>query len=121
MIPLIFVASATVMSTWAMTSVMILTARRDGIDPPGWVRWCWAELRPCYLPANAVFAVAGFLISPWSLGGAAITVALGLLLWRLVKDIDDDDRWKRRKAKLAAMVARKGARLVVVPVSAGAR
>ena len=120
MIPLIFVASATVMSTWSMISVSLLVARRDGREPERWARWCWAELRPFFLPANAGFVVAGYLVSPATLGGSAIALPLGLLVWHFCKDIDDD-RWKRRKAKLAEKVARKGDRLVVVRVAAGAR
>lgn len=121
MIPIVFVVSALVLSIWPMAGVAILVARRDSVEPSRLVRWCWAELRPFYLPANAAFAIADYLINPASIAASAMSVALGLLLWRYTKDIDDDDRWKRRKAKLADMVARKGARLVVVPVSAGAR
>jgi hypothetical protein len=121
MIPLTFMTCATVMNTWAISVIVIYTARHEGVEPARWARWCWAELRPSYLPANAVFAITGFLISPWTLGANVIAIGLGLLVWHLGKDLDDDERWKRRKAKLAAKVSRKGARLVVVPVTAGAR
>jgi hypothetical protein len=116
-----YLVSATVMTTWALASVAILDARRNGIEPYRLVRWCWRELRPLFLPANAMFGVAGYLLSPWLLLSSAITVPMGLLIWYVCKDIDDHDQWKRRKAKLAAKVARNGARLVVVPVSAGVR
>lgn len=119
---LIHLVSAAVMMTWVFASLVLLNARADGVEPMTWVRTCWAELRPFFLPANAAFVVSGFLLNAWILISAAFVVPLSLLLWRLLKDLDDDDdRWKRRKAKLAGKVARKGARLVVVPVSAGSR
>lgn len=121
MILFTFMTCATVMNAWANSVIVIYSARHEGLEPARWARWCWAELRPFYLPANAVFAISGFLISPWTLGGSVIATGLGLMVWHLGKDVDDDDRWKRRKAKLAAKVFRKGARLVVVPVTAGAR
>jgi hypothetical protein len=121
MIPLTFMTCAMVMNTWAISVIVIYTARRERVDPARWARWCWAELRPSYLPAIAAYAIAAFLISPWTLGANVIAIGLGLLVWHLGKDIDDDERWKRRKAKLAAKVSRKRARLVVVPVTVGVR
>lgn len=45
--------------------------------------------------------------------------AMNLLnCWLYRKDKDDDDRWKRRREKLAAMVAEVGGKLQIVPAGA---
>lgn len=48
-------------------------------------------------------------------GWNAFFDALKLVNWFQLKDVDEDDRWKRRKAKLASKVAKRGGRLAVVP------
>lgn len=42
------------------------------------------------------------------------------IAWIACKDVDDDDRWKRRRRKLAEAVKSIGSKLVVVPAPAGA-
>jgi hypothetical protein len=81
-----------------------------------WMRTLKAEAYPFY-PAAILIDLG---VDLWGDHGAGFdfyslvmhTVALlGWLLW----DNDDDERWKRRRRKLAQRVARAGARLVVVP------
>jgi hypothetical protein len=77
------------------------------------------ELRPFYLPAVAAQFAADTLLSNPSLGWRVLLAALNLLNWFLLKDAGgDDDRWKRRKAKLAEKVSQVGGRLVVEPAGA---
>lgn len=45
--------------------------------------------------------------------GNVCGLAWNLFLWLVLrKSFDDDDRWKRRRRRLAALVARRGSRLV---------
>lgn len=82
-------------------------------------RWVWAELRPFYLPAVVVHIVNLSMLGQ-VLGWNSFFIACTVLNWWLLKDADDDDRWKRRKRKLAEKIERQGARLVAVPVRDGA-
>jgi len=74
----------------------------------------WAELRPFYLPAVGV-VITRLVLAGEMRGWNIFFEACALANWWFFKDVDDDDRWKRRKAKLVAMVQRQGSRLVVVP------
>jgi hypothetical protein len=79
------------------------------------LRWLVAELQPLYLPAVVVVNASGIWVhhdplNAWRLVGTACALAN---YW-LFKD-NDDDRWKRRRRKLAERIARIGSRLVVVP------
>lgn len=83
-------------------------------------RWLAAELRPFYLPAALIIisddVVTGRL---WGSGWAIFGDAALLACWWLYKDVDDDDRWKRRRAKVVGKVkALASGRLTVVPAGA---
>jgi hypothetical protein len=92
--------------------------------PPNWVlalRGLRAELRPFFLPAAAVILAihvgSGEIRDWWT----ALNDGCRFGLWFMLKDFDnDDDRWKRRRQKLAEKIQRKGARLVVVPAGSSA-
>lgn len=83
------------------------------------IKW---EIRPLYLPSIALQFVADFIhqdrhLNGWNFG--AYGVAL-FMYWLLSKtDRDDDDRWKRRKQRLAEKVEELGGKLVVVPQPQG--
>lgn len=47
----------------------------------------------------------------------AVGAVLSVWNWLLFKDLDDDDRWKRRREKLRAKVEVVGGRLVVAPAT----
>jgi hypothetical protein len=85
-------------------------------------RTIWAEGRPFYLPAVVADAVLDAVEATTLLGQASAIVGLvvGMFCWYVFKDIDDDDRWRRRKRKVANRVAQVGARLQVAPAGAGA-
>lgn len=75
-----------------------------------------AELQPFYLPTVAVLLVldtmSGEINDPW----IALNNAARFVLWVLYRNLDDDDdRWKRRRAKVKEKIKRVGSRLVVVP------
>jgi hypothetical protein len=80
-----------------------------------WLGWRWAremcrEVRVLMVPAMAVHAAASTALGVPDVVGTAMMV----LLWWWRRD--DDDRWRRRMAKVAGVVRRRGARLVVVRV-----
>lgn len=80
------------------------------------VRHYYHEVRPFYLFLLLFDVVITALFQPsvpvWL---NALSLLVGLFCWRIYRDIDDDDRWKRRKKKLADKVKAIGTRLVVVP------
>lgn len=78
-----------------------------------------AELRPFVVPTIVIHIVAHILdgkyMEQWG-WIIAITDALMFLVWKWYKDVGDDDRWKKRKRKVAEKVkALSNGRLVVVP------
>lgn len=52
---------------------------------------------------------------------ANLSVAVGVVSWYVMRkaDHDDDDRWKRRRKRLAAKVTEVAGRLTVVPATQG--
>lgn len=112
-----------VKATWLVASWVLYMATRIAeikgrtYEPTRALRWVWAELRPFYLPACFIhtFVSRGdlFVIGHW---WSMATEATDYLGWFLFKDVIDDDRWERRREKLASRVERRGSRLVVAPV-----
>jgi hypothetical protein len=93
-------------------AVDLLTATRREVPPI--VRTVRRELKPFVLPALAAVYIPAFLHGPnfGNVSGLAICLAC----WAYARhDKDDDDRWKKRRQKLAAKVAEVGGRLQVVP------
>jgi hypothetical protein len=80
----------------------------------------------------------GILFYPWPIGlvfmfGVAVAqspahlvwlrflvYAINFLVWRAFRDVDDDDRWKRRRRKATESIKRIGARLIITPTTQGA-
>lgn len=89
------------------------------VRPP----WSWAiaeaaslaALRPFFWPAALVGFLLGFLWRDEPVRGGAIELAVLLVAWLLLRNVDGDDRWKRRARRAAERVAQAGARLRVVP------
>ena len=79
------------------------------------------NLRPFYFPALAVYTV--YLIRIGDLDGI-VDYLLNAISWVggywMRNDKDDEDRWKRRREKVAAKVQEAGGKLVVVPVGSNA-
>lgn len=109
--------------TWALAGVLLRSARRNGYEAGALVSGVYRELRPFYIPIAVGSLLCITFIAPGVLGLLAVGApkfAWDLWIWTLLRDVgDDDDRWKRRRRKLARKVAVKGGRLIVAP--AGAR
>lgn len=78
-----------------------------------------AELRPFVVPSIVFHIVAHILegryMEQWG-WFLAIMDALMFLIWHFYKDVGDDDRWKKRRRKVAEKVkSLSNGRLVVVP------
>lgn len=104
-----------VSAAWPAAGFVILMADALEVDPPQAVRAVYHELQPFYLPAVVVAFVAGSLLHrPDWLSGLWLVAGIGL--WAALRDLDDDDRWTRRRERLAEKVEAVAGRLVVVPV-----
>lgn len=103
-------------ATWAFR----VYARGWGWRIPPIMSWIFFNLRPFYFPALAVVTLS--LIQRGDAGTA--DYILNAVSWVggywMRNDKDDDDRWKRRREKLAAKVQEAGGKLVVVPVGSNA-
>lgn len=82
-------------------------------EPPRIVVWLASELRPLYWPASLIVIVASCSDGVGWLD--ALNAACTVINWYVLKD-KHDDRWRKRRVKLAEKVTRRGSRLVVVPV-----
>jgi len=117
MLDLLELATVLIVCAWSLAScaMSIIQTLRPGYIPRT-LRFIHIELKPFYLPALVVSTVLfcrdGF---SWDI---AVHSGFGVLNWFLYRDLDDDDRWKRRKEKLAEKVSRSGSRLVVHPAGA---
>jgi hypothetical protein len=103
---------------WSVSGLVVGIAKDRGyIDHPHLepFRWLWAELRPFFLPATGIMAAWVIVHGEMTPVGAVI-YGMNVAAWFAFKDIDKDDRWKRRRAKLAAKIERRGSRLVAVPL-----
>ena len=78
----------------------------------------WAELRPLYLPAVAIL-VTHDVMTGNMLGWRAFVDACHIINWFYFRNVDEDDRWKRRRRKLAEKIEQRGGRLVAVPATGG--
>lgn len=118
-IELVFTLSLLACATWTIAAVALDFMRTFGVDrdAPGrrFARAIWAELRPFYLLA-ATIVIAGHVMAGEMMGWNALFDAMKIWVWFQLKDVDEDDRWKRRKRKLAEKIGQRGGRLVVIPV-----
>lgn len=107
--------SSLVALAWITAAATLTLTTLFGTDAPELARAIFHELRPFYLVA----VVASFVLEQEHNGWSWFTLVMSLVNWLFFKDIDDDDRWKRRRQRLADQVAVLDGRLTVVP--AGAR
>lgn len=104
--------------SWAVAAGMIGLAKRVGDEPPRAARTIYHELRPFYLPLAVGNLLAANYASSHNPSGY-IVFGLMLINWFQNRDIDDDDRWTRRRRRLAERVTATGeGRLIVVPAGA---
>lgn len=106
---------------WVVSSFLLDITRRNGFRRSRFTIWTRRELTPFRWWLAGGWWVLMYFDDP----GYAITfhplfgLAMGLFCcWAYAHDEDDDDRWKKRRQRLAAKVAVLGGRLQVVPVRA---
>lgn len=102
---------------YLMPSFIIRLGRDFGWSVPDAFRTLRAELKPFALGLYLAGELQEMTDDPgfW----AYLFFAIGLYCWWACRnDEDDDDRWKRRRQKLADKVAEVGGRLQVVPAGA---
>ena len=126
MIQIIRVILTFTFSAWSWCSVIVFVA--SAISPElgsrvrrslvGWIRY---ELMPFRWAIAVGIQVTGIIDGdgrgPWAVA-AALAYYFNCWMFR-PRDDEDDDRWKRRRKKLASKIAEVSGRLQVVP--AGAR
>ncbi len=108
---------------WAFASVFLYLRHhfRDYLSGRGLaiVRGWYHEFKPFYLPAGIFVFAVHIVLDGWDFW-QVLWLLSDLWMWRVYRDVDDDDedRWKRRKDALAGRVKAAGHRLVVVPAGA---
>lgn len=111
---LVFLLTGFASMVWTFAGLTIAVAKLRGSEPPKAIRTVYHELRPFYLLLVLVSNVS-WAIARQSTGPAYFLLTVDILCWFAYKDIDDDDRWKRRRTRIAERVAQVGGRLTVVP------
>lgn len=104
--------SALAIGPWAALNWSFTLTR---LFPLKILRPVFAELKPFALPLW-LLSDGGRLVVHGGWGARIGFVIGGVAYWVIRSDRDDDDRWKRRKEKLAARIAMLDGRLQVVPV-----
>jgi len=112
---------------WLLSAIAISIARQDlHVEPKEIFRTMFHETRPFYWPAvivvdlEAIINGDGGPAAYWTDWLHYLWLGCQVLNWYWFKNIDDDDRWKRRRAKALEAIKSVGARLIVVPVPQGA-
>lgn len=77
-------------------------------------RWLYLEIKPFFLYLVVFQVVAAAVVGDLD-GWDAFACAINIWNWYLFRNLDDDDRWKRRGEKLRSKVEVLQGRLVVVP------
>lgn len=104
---------------WVYSAIALALCKEHGWHKPAAARWFFHEIRPFYLPA-VLIDIAEQSLHGRLLGLNMLFAAIGLLAWWWYKDVDEDDRWRRRRNKVAEKVALVGARLIVVSAESSA-
>ena len=106
---------------WLIVAFVLTFGKILSRTPPRLVGAVFHELRPFYLPATAVAFLADSMLGHPNLMWRLIVLGINLWNWWQYKDAgDDDDRWKRRRKRLAERVSEVAGRLTVVPARAEA-
>jgi hypothetical protein len=104
---------------WLMPSVIILRMVSKLVtgEVPRVISHAFFELRPLYLPAHVIVVAYQLAHGSPDWFNAVLGFALAWVIWQVK---DDDDRWKRRRRKVAEKVEAAGGKLTVVPVGSPA-
>jgi uncharacterized membrane protein len=112
---IVSVAAGWLCACWSLCGMVISAMQFFGARAPRIVRAVFHELKPFYIPAAVVVLLADTMLHRGLLS-RLITLAAMVANWFFYRNLDDDDdRWKRRKAKLAEQVRQVGSRLTVAP------
>lgn len=106
---------------WVLSSFLLAIMRDFGLRLSPLTLWTRRELNPFrWWLAGGWWVLAYFDDPGYAIGAHPLFgLTMGLFCcWAYAHDEDDDDRWKKRRQKLAARVAVLGGRLQVVPVRA---
>jgi hypothetical protein len=117
MLEVIHELSYGVLQIWGWSAFCLWrgSARRGGV-----LHRIYHEVKPFYLPVLAIREIGMAMTGHGPAWVALMTfdTALWYANWRAFHNVDDDDdRWKRRKAKLVEKVRALGGRLVAEPAA----
>lgn len=99
--------------TWS--AIMNTLAKDFGKMSIGLLNWVALELKPFFWPL-AFCSLLDVFSNPESSLFERVMVTLGVIVsWVIVKNYKDDDRWKRRREKLAEKVSVVGGKLAITP------
>jgi hypothetical protein len=108
--------TAIVSAAWSLR----IFAKIFGWTVPPIVSHMFFNLRPFYFPALAVVTLYAIRHGDMSVVDYIFNAFSWVGGFWIRNDKDDDDRWKRRREKLAAKVQETGGKLTVVPVGSNA-
>lgn len=102
-----------------MLSAIFIQQSKNRLPPENTVlriaRWIFHELKPFFLTVAIVrFGTSSLPVDSW-LWAHVIVFGIDCLNWYFYKDIDDDDRWQRRKQKLLDKITITDGKLAVIP------
>lgn len=81
-------------------------------------KFLYHEIKPFYWPIALIHQIDRWLDPNEHISIKIVGAILTFLTWQVFKNVDDDDRWKRRKQKLLEKVKVEAGKLVTVPVPA---
>lgn len=116
-IAIVGLAGDIVYVAWILSSIALSGAKVVGHEPRDMFRTIYHELKPFYWAAVLALnmddvtkhGIIVYLLN-WT---HYLSWAGFIYIWVAFRNLDDDDRWKRRRKKLAEAVKRVGDRLVV--------
>lgn len=115
MIDVVYVVSHLLWALWALAGTAIFPNGRAN----HFVKTAFFELKPFALPLLALVCLTDVLTGDLPVPMQVLLAAWNFLSWLVLRTIrDDDDRWKRRRRKVAERIQRQGARLVAVAEAA---
>jgi hypothetical protein len=110
MIIILATICANVSSIWIFSSMFF--------DQYSLARRLYFELRPFYPVTRTAYWILTMMHRPLS-WWMYIFMGLDVLCWFILKDrTDDEDRWKRRRRKVAEKIKATNGKLTVVPIGA---
>lgn len=105
---------------WLLTAMMLYWEKMFGRRLPerarGWARRIYLEIKPFFLYLIVLDLVADAVrrdLTPWDY----IFFAMNVFNYYNLRNLDDDDRWKRRLEKLKSKIQVSDGKLAVVPTN----